>query len=94
MAPVCGSSELMCHPDPEGVDSRAGKKRLLMLLGVILLFLRSGVIVYVLSSWEWIQEGNKSALLFMYLSRILNFGCGWQTLLIELKMIENLCLSF
>lgn len=84
----------MCHPDPEGVDSRAGKKRLLMLLGVILLFLRSGLIVYVLSSCEWIQEGNKSTLVFTYLSRISNFGCGWRTLLIELKMIENICLSF
>lgn len=84
----------MCHPDPEGVDSRAGKKRLLMLLGVILLLLRSGLIVYVLSSCEWIQEGNKSTLVFTYLSRISNFGCGWRTLLIELKMIENISLSF
>lgn len=39
LAPVCGSSELMFHPDPEGADSSAGEKRLLMLLGVILLFL-------------------------------------------------------
>lgn len=65
-----------------------------MLLGVILLFLRSGLIVYVLSSCEWIQEGNKSTLVFTYLSRISNFGCGWRTLLIELKMIENISLSF
>ena len=27
LAPVCGCSELMCHPDPEGADSRAGKTR-------------------------------------------------------------------
>lgn len=26
LAPVCGSNELMCHPDPEGADSRAGEK--------------------------------------------------------------------
>lgn len=28
LAPVCGCSELMCHPDPEGADSRAGKRLL------------------------------------------------------------------
>lgn len=39
LAPVCGSSELMCHPDPEGADSSAGEKSLLMLLRVIFLFL-------------------------------------------------------
>lgn len=27
LAPVCGSSELMCHPDPEGADSSAGEKK-------------------------------------------------------------------
>lgn len=36
LAPVCSFSELMCHPDPEGADSRVGEKRLLMLLGLIL----------------------------------------------------------
>lgn len=30
LAPVCGSSELMCHPDPEGADSRAGNRLLLL----------------------------------------------------------------
>lgn len=34
LAPVCGSSERMCHPDPEGADSRAGE-RLLVLPEVI-----------------------------------------------------------
>lgn len=28
LAPVCGCSELMCHPDPEGADSRAGMRLL------------------------------------------------------------------
>ena len=48
LAPVSGSSELMCHPDPEGADSRAGGKSLLMLLGVVLLFL----FFFFLMMWE------------------------------------------
>lgn len=36
LAPVCSFSQLTCHPDPEGADSRVGEKRLLMLLGDIL----------------------------------------------------------
>lgn len=49
LAPVCGSSELMCHPDPEGADSRAGEKRLLMLLGVcffLFFFNDMGIVVF------------------------------------------------
>lgn len=34
LAPVCGSIELMCHPDPEGADSNAGEEILLMLHSV------------------------------------------------------------
>ena len=65
LAPVSGSSELMCHPDPEGADSRAGGKSLLMLLGVVLLFLfffffnDVGIFVLVMSLQEQIEEGEK-----------------------------------
>lgn len=60
LAPVCGSSELMCHPDPEGADSRAEGKSLLMLLGVVFFFFNDvGIFVLVMSLQEQIEEGEK-----------------------------------
>lgn len=37
LAPVCGCSKLMCHPDPEGADSRAGKRPLALTQVILIL---------------------------------------------------------